>query len=92
MINKNEYIKILQYCAGEINKVFNGRLLMSRPVRNRVKCIIFDLFNTKYGNVFKRPNLPSEFKAFAVATKKSIWRHIMINRYGGVEVTMADTI
>ena len=65
---------------------------MFRPVRNRVKCIVFDLFNTKYRNVFKRPNLLLEFKAFAIAAKKSIWRYVMTNRYRGVEVIMADAL
>ena len=45
---------------------------MSGPVRNGVKYIVFDLLNTKYRNVFKRPNLPLEFEAFTIAAKKSI--------------------
>ena len=61
-------------------------------MQNRVKRIIFNLLNTKYRNVFKRPDLPSEFKAFALAAKKSIWRHMTINRRGGIKVTMANAI
>ena len=45
---------------------------MSRPVRNGVKYIVFDLLNIKYRNVFKRPNLLLKFKAFALAAKKLI--------------------
>ena len=45
---------------------------MSRPVRNGVKCTVFDLFNIKYRNVFKRPDLLLEFKAFTLAAKKLI--------------------
>ena len=45
---------------------------MSRPVQNGVKYIVFNLLDTKYRNVFKRPNLLLEFKAFALATKKLI--------------------
>jgi len=41
-------------------------------MRNGVKRIVFDLLNTKYGHVFKRSDLPLEFKAFAIAAKKSI--------------------
>ena len=70
----------------------SSRLLAFRPVRNRVKYIVFNLLNIKYGNVFKRPNLLLEFKAFALAIKKSIWRYIMTNRYKGMEVIMADTL
>ena len=65
---------------------------MSRPVRNRVKRIVFNLLNTKYGHVFKRSDLLLEFKDFTVAAKKSIWRHVTTNRRGGVEVMMADTV
>jgi len=42
--------------------------------------------------MFKRPNLLLKFKAFALAIKKLIWQYIMINRYGGIEVIMADTL
>ena len=42
--------------------------------------------------MFKRPDLPLKFKAFAVAAKKSIWQHITTNRYKSVEVIMADVI
>ena len=45
---------------------------MSRPIQNRVKYIVFDLLNTKYGHIFKRLDLPLEFKAFTIITKKSI--------------------
>ncbi len=65
---------------------------MSRPIRNRVKCTVFDLFNIKYKNVFKRPNLLLEFRTFTLITKKSIWRYVIINRRGGVEVIIANTL
>ena len=42
--------------------------------------------------MFKRPNLPLEFKAFTLIIKKLIWRHMTINRYGGIEVIMADAV
>jgi hypothetical protein len=61
-------------------------------VRNRVKRIVFNLLNTKYRHVFKRSDLLLEFKDFAVAAKKSIWRHIITNRRRGVEVIMANAI
>ncbi len=61
-------------------------------MRNRIKRIVFNLFNIKYRNMFKRPNLLLKFKAFALAIKKLIWQYIMINRYGGIEVIMADTL
>ena len=91
-INENQYNEILQYCASEINKASSGRLPASGPVRNGVKRTVFDLLDTKYGHVFKRSDLPLEFEAFAVAAKKSIWRHVTTNRRGGVEVRMADVI
>ena len=91
-INEKTYSKILQYCASEINKASSGRLPASGPVRNGVKRTVFDLLDTKYGHVFKRSDLPLEFEAFAVAAKKSIWRHVTTNRRGGVEVRMADVI
>ena len=72
LINENKYTNILQYCTGEINKISNSRLLVSRAVRNGVKRAVFDLFNTKYRNVFKRPDLPSKFEAFALTIKKLI--------------------
>ena len=62
------------------------------PVRNGVKYTIFNLLDTEYGNVFKRPNLLLEFKAFAFTAKKSIWRYVTTNRRGGVEVIMADAV
>ena len=65
---------------------------MSRPARNRVKRIVFNLLNIKYGNVFKRPNLPLEFKAFALATKKLIRQYMTINKYRGIKVIIADTL
>ena len=40
----------------------------------------------------KRPNLPLKFKAFTITTKKSIQQYITINRYGGIEVIMADAL
>jgi len=45
---------------------------MSGPIQNGVKYIVFDLLNTKYRHVFKRSDLLLEFKAFAIAAKKSI--------------------
>jgi hypothetical protein len=45
---------------------------MSRPIRNGVKRIVFNLLNTKYRHVFKRSDLPLESKDFAIVTKKSI--------------------
>ena len=65
---------------------------MSRPMRNGVKYIVFDFLNTKYGNVFKRPDLLLEFKAFAVTAKKSIWRYVTTNRCRSIEVTMVNII
>ena len=65
---------------------------MSRPMQNRVKCTVFDLFNIKYRNMFKRPDLLLEFKAFAFTVKKSIWRYVTTNRCRGVEVIMADAL
>jgi hypothetical protein len=91
-ISEKEYKEILRYCASEINKASSGKLAASGPVRNGVKRTVFDLLDTEYGNVFKRPDLPSEFEAFALAAKKSIWRHVTTNRRGGVEVTMADAV
>ena len=61
-------------------------------MRNGVKYTVFDLLDTKYGNVFKRPNLLLEFKAFALAIKKLIWRHVTTNRHRGIEVIIADTL
>ena len=61
-------------------------------MQNGVKCIVFDLLNTKYRNVFKRPNLLLEFKAFTITAKKSIWRHIITNTRKSMEVIMADII
>ena len=52
--------------------MFNNRLLASKAVQNGIKRAVFDFFNTKYRNVFKRPDLPSEFEAFILAIKKSI--------------------
>ena len=72
-INENQYNEILQYCASEINKASSGRLLVFRPMQNGVKCIVFNLLNTKYGYIFKRSDLLLEFKAFAITAKKSIW-------------------
>jgi hypothetical protein len=91
-INEKTYNEILQYCASEINKASSGRLPTSGPVRNGVKRTVFDLLDTKYGHVFKRSDLPLEFEAFAVAAKKSIWRHVTTNRRGGVEVRIADVV
>ena len=91
-INENQYNEILQYCASEINKASSGRLPASGPVRNGVRRTVFDLLDTKYGHVFKRPDLPLEFEAFAIAAKKSIWRHVTTKRRGGVEVMMADVV
>ena len=71
-INENQYNEILQYCASEINKASSGRLLASGPIQNRVKRIVFNLLNTKYGHIFKRSDLLLEFKAFTITTKKSI--------------------
>ena len=65
---------------------------MSRPVRNGVKCIVFNLLNIKYRYVFKRPDLLLKFKAFAITAKKSIWRHVTTNKYKGMEVIMADIV
>ena len=61
-------------------------------MQNGVKRIVFNLLNTKYGHMFKRSDLPLEFKAFAIAAKKSIWRYVITNRRGGVEVMMANII
>ena len=65
---------------------------MSRPVRNGVKCIVFNLLNIKYRHIFKRPDLLLKFRAFTFTTKKSIWRHVTTNRCKGVEVIIADII
>ena len=61
-------------------------------MQNGVKCTVFDLLNIKYRNVFKRPNLLLEFKAFTFTAKKSIWRHVTTNRYKGIKVIMANTL
>jgi hypothetical protein len=61
-------------------------------MQNGVKCIVFNLFNIKYGYVFKRPNLLLKFKAFTITAKKSIWRYITTNKCRGVEVIIADII
>jgi hypothetical protein len=52
--------------------VSSGGLLISRPIQNGVKYTVFDLFNTKYRYMFKRPDLLLKFKAFTIAAKKSI--------------------
>jgi len=65
---------------------------VSGPIRNRVKRIVFNLLNTKYRDVFKRSDLLLEFKAFTIAAKKSIWRHVTTNKYGGVEVIIANIV
>jgi len=71
-INEKIYKEILQYYTSEINKASSGRLLASGPVRNGVKRTVFNLLNTKYKYVFKKSNILLEFKAFAIAAKKSI--------------------
>ena len=65
---------------------------MSGSIQNGVKYTVFNLLNIKYGYIFKRPDLLLKFKAFTIAAKKSIWRHITTNRYKSVEVTIADVI
>ena len=67
-------------------------LLISRPVQNGVKHTVFNLFDIKYRHVFKRLNLLLKFKAFTITTKKSIWRHVITNRYKSVEIIMADVV
>ena len=42
--------------------------------------------------MFKRPNLSLEFKAFALTAKKLIWRYMIINRRGDIEVIITDTV
>ena len=59
---------------------------------NRVKYAIFNLFDIKYGYIFKKLDLPLKFKAFAIATKKSIWQHVTTNKCKSVEVIIADII
>ena len=67
-------------------------MLISKFIQNGVKYIVFDLLDIKYGYMFKRPNLPLKFKAFAIAAKKSIWQYVMTNRCESVEVIMADVV
>jgi len=45
---------------------------MSRPIQNGVKRIIFNFLNIKYRHIFKRPDLPLEFKVFTITVKKFI--------------------
>jgi hypothetical protein len=72
--------------------VSSSGLLISRLIQNGVKYIVFNFFNTKYGYVFKRPNLLLKFKAFAITAKKSIWWYITTNKYRGVKVIIANII
>ena len=67
-------------------------MLIFRPVRNGVKYTVFNLLDIKYRYIFKRPDLLLKFKAFTIAAKKSIWRHVTTNRYKSVKVIIADII
>ena len=72
--------------------MFSSGLPIFRFIQNGVKCTVFNLFNIKYGHVFNRLDLLLKFKAFTIAAKKSIWRHITTNRCEGVKVIIANIV